>query len=472
MIRGILMQLRKIHIATHMFMLTIIVGILCGIGALIFRGLVAFTHNLFFLGRLSFICHETVHTQPSLWGAGVILVPLLGGFFVIWLIETFAKGERGLSVPEVMYKVRNQNGRIKPSIALTKTLASAISIGSGASIGREGPVAQVGAMISSLLGDVININEEQRKFLVVAGVAAGTAAIFNAPLAGTAFAVELFLTSFNILNIILIFLASLIATSIDTYIIGNGSVFSVQATYHFNGYLKLLIHIFSFILLGSILGIISTLFIRGVYWIEDLFVLIFKNPYIRHMTGMLLIGLLLYFFINVFGHYYIEGIGFATIQDCLNLLLTNSWVLLLLGLCKLFATCLSLGTGASGGIISPNLCVGAILGLCFGLIFNYFFPLVAINPALFVISGMAGIMGSVTGALVTAVLLVFEITNNFYSILPSVVTVISSYVVRLQFNRESIYSLKLFRRGIPFRKLYITNWIDKLLGIEKQITDK
>jgi CIC family chloride channel protein len=442
------MDFKGLRYYVCMILLACLVGMLAAVGAMLFQALVAFSHNLFFLGQFSFIYHENSHTPPSMIGAGVILIPALGAIIVSYLIDRFAKDERGLSVPEVMYKLHHQDGKIKPSIALAKTLASIVSIGSGASIGREGPVAQIGAAISSLLSDFIHITVEQRKMLVAAGVAAGTAAIFNAPLAGAAFAIELFLDARNTLNILLMLLAASVATVIEKLTLDRHALFSVNIAYHFTTYVDLLTHLLVLILFGVILGVITVILIRGIYWTEDLFAAFFKNPYFRHVVGMFLVGVLLYLFLIYFGHYYVDGIGFSTIQDCLNGVITRPWLLFLLVVGKLFAVCLSLGTGASGGVLSPSLFIGAVLGACLGMIFYALFPAATINPVIFVVLGMAGITGGATGAIATSVLLVAELTNNLAIVLPACIVAIVAYQVRKQFCRQSIYTMKLFRRGI------------------------
>ena len=347
-----------------------------------------------------------------------------------------------------MYKIRYQEGKIHPVTALAKSLASAISIGSGASIGREGPIIQMGAAISSLLSDIVNLSVEQRKILLAAGAAAGTAAIFNAPLAGIAFAVELLLISINISAVLLIVIATITAAFINTFLFGNTPIFSVQTTYHFSGYSWLAIHLMLFVVLGIVVGIFSAVFIRGVYWLEDILKFWFKNDYLRHMTGMLVIGILLYLMMNSFGHYFIEGIGYATIKDCFEGVLVNPWFLLLLFVCKLFATCLSLGFGASGGVFSPTLFMGATLGSFLGLIFNYYFQSMGINPIIFTIVGMAAAVGSTTGAVIMAIVLTFEMTRSLQAVLPMMISVFAAYFTRRTFCHQSIYTLKLYRRGI------------------------
>jgi CIC family chloride channel protein len=191
----------------------------------------------------------------------------------------------------------------------------------------------------------------------------------------------------------------------------------------------------------------STLFIRSIYWFEDAFSWLFTNRYLRHTVGMFIVGIMLYIFMRLFGHYYIEGIGYSTIQDILNALITNPWLLLCLALGKLLVTCLSLGTGASGGVFSPALFLGAALGVLFGLLFNYFFPNIAINPVLFAMIGMAAMVGSATGAIITAILLTLEMTRDYYAIFPLIITTVIAYVVRKKICRDSVYTLKLTRRG-------------------------
>ncbi len=436
------------RMSVWMLFLAMIVGILAGIAAIVFQGLVAFFHNVFFLGHFSFKYHENVYTYPSAWGIGVIFIPILGGLAVIWLIETFARDEKGLSVPEIMYKLRKQNGNIRPKIALAKTLASVISIGSGASIGREGPVVQMGAAISSFLGNIIHIHPVQRKLLVAAGVAGATAAIFHAPLTGIAFVIELFVTSTHLFLLVLISLSSMTAILVEHSILGSSVIFSIHAIDHVTRYSHVLILLPVFVLLGVMLGCLSAIFIRGIYGFEDVLNRLFKYPYLRQVVSMCIIGIMLSIFITQFGHYYIDGIGFATIQDCLDGVITNPWLLMFVIMGKLLATCLSLGSGASGGIFSPALFIGATSGTFFGLLFNCLFPDAAIHPVLFTMAGMAGVTAGMTGAVVTSILLMVEITHNVFFILPVLITASTAHIVRLQCCKESVYTLKLARRGI------------------------
>src|SRR5262245_59808923 len=169
------------------------VGVIAGFGAVVFRAMIGLFHNLLFLRQWSFDYDANIHTPPSPWGAGIILVPVLGAVAVAFLVKTFAPEAKGHGVPEVMDAIYHKEGRIRPIVALVKSLASAISIGSGGSVGREGPIIQVGAAFGSTLGQVIAMPARLRAVLIAAGAGGGIAATFNTPIGGIAFAVELML---------------------------------------------------------------------------------------------------------------------------------------------------------------------------------------------------------------------------------------------------------------------------------------
>lgn len=432
----------------------VLVGILGCLGTILFRKLVAIIHNIFFLGHFSFIYNENIHTSPSPWRAGIILVPMIGGLCVIWLIEKFANDQRGLGVPEIMYTLFCKDGRIKPTDALAKTISAAITIGTGGSVGREGPVFQIGAALSSVVGDLTNLSAPQRKILIAAGVAACTAVIFNAPLSGVIFATEILLSPISLFGLLLIIVSTFFAVTTEYFLIDMEPIFTIQLPNHVGA--NATIHnIILFVFFGIVIGFISVIFIRSFYWFEDFSNGYFKNPYFRHMTAMLFVGFMIFLFISLFGHYYIEGTGFATIQDCLNNRILNPWLLLLLVFTKLVATCLTLGSGASGGIFSPSLFIGATLGSAFGVIINYLFPSFGVDPVLFALIGMAAMLGSTTGALITSIVLISEMLRNFQFILPIIVAVSIAYFVRHYLCSENIYTLKLSRRGIDLhRKFY------------------
>jgi CIC family chloride channel protein len=439
---------KRILGAFSFFLLSILIGVVAGLGGVAFRGLIAFFHNLLFLGKFSVIYDANSHTPPGPWGPFVILVPVLGAVGVTFLVKNFAPEARGHGVPEVMDAIYYNKGMIRPVVALIKSLASALSIGSGGAVGREGPIVQIGSSFGSTIGQILRMPVWQRIILIASGAGSGIAATFNTPIGGVLFAVELMLLELSVRSIIPVAISAATATYIGQLFFGPRPSFVIPnfETLYFqiNNPLLLL----SYGGLGVLLGAASTLYIKSIYAFEDFFNERIKtNPYIRHTMGMLLLGIIMYFLMTTMGHYYIQGVGYATIQDILSGTLFQPSVLLLLFLLKLFATSLTLGSGASGGIFSPSLYLGATLGEAYGVMLRQLFPGLAIHPPAFAIAGMAGVVGGATGAPMAAIVMIFEMTLNYNVVIPMTITVAISYGVRKILSPESIYTMKLARRG-------------------------
>lgn len=345
--------------------LVLVVGIVTGLGAVVLRGLIGFVHNLLFLGHWSFAYDSSLFTPPSPWGALVILVPVLGGIGVTFIVTTFAPEAKGHGVPEVMDAIYYQNGVIRPVVAVAKSLASALAIGSGAAVGREGPIIQIGSALGSTFGQIIRMSMGQRIILVASGTGAGIAATFNTPIGGVLFATELMMPEISVNTFLPVALATGTATFIGRLFFGAQPAINVPAALsplpaEPSSALILLLYV----VLGAVVGVAAALFVRSLHWAEDLFDGV-PGRYFRHALGMLLVGVLIYALMHWGGHYYVEGVGYATIQATLTGQLPIAWFLLLLYVCKLFATSVSLGSGSSGGIFSPSLFMGATLGGAF-----------------------------------------------------------------------------------------------------------
>ena len=429
-------------------LLAVLVGLVSGLGAVVFRGLIAAIHNLLFLGQFSFVYDANAHTPPSPWGPLVIFVPVLGAAGVAFLVGKFAPEAKGHGVPEVMDAIYYHNGVIRPVVALIKSLASALSIGSGGSVGREGPIVQIGSSFGSTLGQIIAMPPWQRITLIAAGAGGGIAATFNTPIGGILFAVELMLHEVSARTLIPLAISTATATYVGRLAFGPYASFVIPALetryLHVTNFWLLL----CFVGLGILLGTVSVVYIKSIYAFEDFFEKRVKgNYYARHMTGMLVVGVLMYVLMAGQGHYYIEGVGYATIQDVLSGALSAFWLLMLLFVMKLLVTSLTLGSGASGGIFSPSLYLGATLGAVYGIALNWCFPGIDKNLPDFAVAGMAGMVGGATGAAVTAIVMIFEMTLDYRIIIPITITVAFSYGVRTMLCRESIYTLKLARRG-------------------------
>jgi CIC family chloride channel protein len=444
-----------------MLLCALAVGLIAGFGAVVFRAVIGGFHNLLFLGRWSFDYDANVHSPPSPWGAWIILVPVLGAIGVAFLVKTFAPEAKGSGVPEVMDAIYRKDGLIRPIVAVIKSLASALSIGSGGSVGREGPIIQVGAAFGSMVGQVVAMPARQRALLIAAGAGGGIAATFNTPIGGIVFAVELMLPFATPLSLLWVGLSCVTATFIGRVFFGDLPSFNVPSLSVIVPSLPLvegsalaLPVLPWFALLGLILGVLAWLLTRGIYWFEDLFDAMPGNYYTRHISGMLLVGLVMYGFMALseryFGqpnHYYVQGVGYATIMDILRGELTASGFLLLLVGAKLLVTCLTLGSGASGGVFSPSMFLGAALGGCFGSTLLHVLPDLPMAPAHFAYAGMAGMVGGTTGAVLTGTIMIFEMTRDYTVILPVILTVVLACAVRNWLSPSTIYTLKLLRRG-------------------------
>lgn len=432
-----------------MVILALVVGIFGGIGSIIFRGIIGFVQNFALYGKFSFDYDPLHYIAASHWGAGIILVPVAGGLLVTWIVNTLAPEARGHGVPEVMNAIYYKGGHIRPVLVAAKALASAVSIGTGGSVGREGPIIQIGSAFASALSGLFTIPARQRVVLVSAGAAAGIAATFNAPIGGLAFAMELLLVSISARTVSLVALATVTACFIGRLYNGIEPSFPIADLAPFEqAHLTELYLLLLCAPLGILIGAAATLFIHSIYWFEDTFAALIKNTYLRHSVGMIILGVIIYLLQQYAGHYYVASVGYGTIMDILGNMLTSPGFLLLLFALKLLATGLTLGSGASGGIFSPSLFLGATLGAAFGQLVTGLFPEAQLHPVIFAIAGMAAMVSGTTGAVITAITMTFEQTRNYTIILPIILTVAISHTTRARLTSETIYTLKLMRRGI------------------------
>ncbi len=438
-------DIRQISLVS-LSILALVVGIVTGFGAVVFRDLIGLIHNLLFLGQFVMRYDANLFTPPSPWGAGIILVPVLGGLAVTFLVSTFAPEAKGHGVPEVMDAIYYKGGVIRPVVAVVKSLASAIAIGSGAAVGREGPIIQIGSALGSTLGQIVRMPPGQRIILVASGAGAGIAATFNTPIGGVMFAIELMMPEVSVRTFLPVALATGTATFIGRFFFGPQPAFDVPHLAPISVDATSAITLCLYALLGVVVGVAAAGFVRGLHVLEDLFDKI-RERYTRHVVGMLLVGILIYTLQQRFGQYYVEGVGYATIQVILGGQLSMAGLLVLLFVCKLLATTLSLGSGSSGGIFSPSLFMGATIGGAFAAgLAALHLPLTIDIPA-FAMVGMGAMVGGGTGAVMTAVTMIFEMTRDYTIVLPMIVAVAVAVGVRRVLSRENIYTLKLARRG-------------------------
>ncbi len=415
-------------------LLAVLVGFVAGLASIVFKIMIHFFQSQFWKGT-SII--STVSSQP--WYITVI-IPALGAVIISPFIYYGAREAKGHGVPEIMEALVFRGGRIHTKVAAVKALASSICIASGGSVGREGPIVQISSTIASSLGRLFHTNERGLRTLVAAGAGAGIGATFNAPIAGSLFAVEVLLGEFGIFSFSPVIIASVIATFTSRSITGDFSAFDVPAYT-----LSSIYEIGPYILLGIMSGLIAIIFIKSIYFFEDKFDSLRIHPLVKPVMGGLMVGLL------GLGLPQILGLGYDSIDICLK---TQTGILLalLLVFAKIISTSLTLGSGGSGGIFAPSLFIGAMSGNFVGSIFHSVFPNSISSPGGFSLVGMGAVAAAATHAPITAIIIIFELTNDYKIILPLMLSCIISSFMAAGLQKESIYTMKLKRRGILFKE--------------------
>jgi chloride channel protein, CIC family len=427
--------------------LALLVGIMTGCGAVGLRLLIGLFHNAFYNGTFSIWYDANISEGPSRFGNWVWLSPVLGGLVVVFLVQRFAPEAKGHGVPEVMDAVFYKRGNIRGQVALIKSLASALSIGSGAAVGREGPIIQIGAALGSAFSQAIRLATGQKITLLAAGAGAGIAATFNTPLGGVLFALEILLPEVSNRTFLPVVIATGAATTIGRILIGPAPAFVVPNIQLLMAPSLGVEEAIAVILLGILCGVASWGFIRLLVVMEDGFPKLPGNAYTQNVIGMAVVGLMMVALTHAFGHPYVDGVGYGVIQSVLDDQMTGMGLLALLFVLKLLATTISLGCGASGGIFSPSLYLGATLGAAFAGLAGIILPHAGLTIPSAAIVGMAAMVGAGTGGVMTAIVMVFEMTRDYAIIVPVIVAVAVAAGIRRALIGETIYTIKLRHRG-------------------------
>ncbi len=425
----------KVSQTTYIIIIASIVGILAGFGAVGFRLLISFFQEIAIGAKESVV--PALREMP--WYIKLI-IPGIGGAIVGPLVYFFAREAKGHGVPEVMQDVALKNGVIRPRVVLVKSLASALTIGTGGSVGREGPIVQIGSAIGSTLGQLIKVSPERLKILVGCGAAAGIAATFNAPIAGAFFALEVILGNFALLSFSPIIISSVLATAVSRAFLGDYPAFIVPE-YSLVSVWEILLYV----CLGIVAGGVAVMFSRMVYKFEDIFDDIPIPDYLKTPIGGLIMGVMIIFIP------YVYGVGY----EAIDLALTGNMVwyaALFLIFIKLFATSVTIGSGGSGGIFAPSLFLGAVTGSSFGSLVGFLFPSITADSGAYAMVGMGAVVAGATHAPITSILILFELTSDYKIILALMVACTISTVMARKLNDDSIYTLKLKRRGISLNQ--------------------
>ena len=436
-----------------MLVTSLIVGIGAGLGAVLFRRLIDWIHN--------FAYNDIAGILAEWHPLHLIVIPALGGAIVGPLVYYFAREAKGHGVPEVMEALELRGGKIRPRVVVVKSLASSVCIASGGSVGREGPIAQIGSALGSLIGQLLKLSEDRVRTLVACGAAGGIAATFNAPIAGAVFALEVLLRRFGSVYFGAVVISAVTADVIAHYFEGDSRTF-LTPEYTMQSPWELLLYT----LMGFIAALAAVGFSRLLYFSEDIWGLIRIPEPAKPLLGGILLGLLGIFSYQIDGFPRIFGVGYETIENTLfsQLTLQVTFGLLLL---KLVATTLTLGSGGSGGIFAPSLFMGAMLGASFGQIAHTIFPEIVAPSGAYALVGMAAFFGGAAHAPITAILILFEMTGDYQIILPLMLSTVLSTIVSRNLSPDSIYTLKLKRRGVELSQ--DTQAIDLMQGVTAEI---
>jgi len=406
---------------------------------------------------------EAAHTfafghgdTPGLYDGRIwmlILLPAAGGLAVGIITSAFAKEAKGHGVPEVMDAMSRMSGIIRGRVAAAKAVASALTIGTGGSAGTEGPIVQIGAAIGSRLGQFLQIHPRQMGIVVACGVSAGISAIFNAPIAGVMFALEIFLRDFTFKTFSPIVFSSVISCSIMHALRSDdAAIFEVNSLrevgYLFSGY-----ELPFFLVLGLFSAIVAVIFIRALYLTEDFSDWLRVPDFLKPAIGAALLGSCGAIYVSMSHDAAVPaffGNGYPTIKFLLEssvLTSTIPWLLLLCAL-KGLATCFTLGSGGSGGVFAPSLLLGATLGAAFGMALTWLGWIDPSSVSAYSLVGMAAVIAGTTHAPLTAIVMLYEVTREPKVILPVMFAAIVATAGAQLMLKDSIYTLKLRRRGV------------------------
>lgn len=417
-----------------MVSLGLFVGIVGGFGAVGFRHLINFIQSLAYGSSAELL--DVISSIP--WYMR-IAIPTIGGLIVGPIVYFFAREAKGHGVPEVMYAVALKQGIIRKRIVFIKALVSAVCIGTGGSVGREGPIVQIGSAVGSTLGQIFNVSSNRMRTMVGCGAAAGIAATFNAPIAGSIFALEIILGEFEIASFSPIIISAVSATAISRHFLGNIPAF-ILPEYILHSPMEFPLYA----ILGAFCALVAVGFTLFLYRAEDAWDAIKFPEYLKAAIGGLIMGAMGLVFPHVL------GVGYGAIDLALMVKL-SWWYMALLVLFKILATSITIGSGGSGGIFAPSLFMGAMAGGAFGSIVNGLFPSVVISPGAYAVVGMGAVVAATTHGPLQAILIIFEMTDNYKIILPLMITCIISCLVARKLCGESIYTFKLIRRGINIK---------------------
>lgn len=418
--------------------LAVVVGLASTGAAWVLLKLIGGITNLALFHRLSWSHTDLADLEPSGW----LPVAAVTGAVVVTLLARWAPNIRGHGIPEAMEAVLVRQSRVNPRTAVGKPLSIAVSLGTGAPFGAEGPIIVTGGALGSILGQLLPLTPSERKILLGCGAAGGTAAIFGAPIAAVVLAIELLLFEFSARAIVPLLVASSVAGGARVALFGSQPLFRVEH-HEFSGLGELWI----FVVLGAVCGLLAVVICRGLFRVEALYRrLPFGEAWhpLLGAAGFALIGLAVP---------RVLGTGYGTIQDVLSeRLALGTLAVVCVG--KLVAWWVALGSGTSGSLLAPTLLVGGSFGALVGTLIDDLVPSLEISVAAVALVAMAATFGATTGARLTAIVFAFELTRDYNAILPLMLATVVAELVASPLLEQNLLTEKLARKGISVPRGY------------------
>jgi len=435
---GLLESLRRLtrNVQVILSLLAVVIGVTSGLAAIGFRYAIDYVQRLGF----GFGGEQVATLAGALPGWRILLVPLLGGLAVGLLVHFFMPGRRPRGVADVIEANALRGGRMSLIDGLRAAVVNAISIGSGASVGREGPVVHLGASLGAWVSKRLHLRRTSSRTLLGCGVAAAVAASFNAPIAGTFFALEVVVGHYALTAFAPIVIASVIGTMVSRMHYGDFPAFILPEVPGVASFWEFP----AFALLGCVAAVIAIMFMRLVFLTEDVLDKTALPRWARPALGGLALGVIALAFPQVL------GVGYEATDAALSGLYPL-WLLIALVVLKTAATGISLGCGFGGGVFSPSLFIGAMLGGAYGMIATQAFPELSSGHGAYTIIGMGAVAGAVLGAPISTILMVFELTNDYAITIAVMIATSTASIITHQYQGHSFFTWQLARRGLKLK---------------------
>src|SRR5215510_6187402 len=423
-----------------------LIGVAGGLGAQLFVWLLNVAERLLLAGLAGYHAPEpgSLDPRPLIGPWGLWLIPVattLGGLVSGILVYTFAPEAEGHGTDAAVEAFHFKGGKIRPIVPLIKAIASAITIGSGGAAGREGPTAQISVGVGSILASLLRLSDEERRILVLAGMAAGLAAIFRSPLGMAIFAVEILYSgmAFETEALIYTVIASVVAYAVNGLFVGWSPIFYFPQTVHFTDPIALV----GYVILGVVAGVVGAIEPPIFYGIRDLFRPLKVPNHIKPAIGGLLMGLLAVAVPEIISS------GYGWVQKAMTGGYIG-WSLIFLALAKILAMSLTISSGGSGGVFGPNVYIGGMVGAWVAFVMDQFMPGAGFSPAAFAVVGMAAVFAGTARVPIATLIMVSEMTGGYGLIVPSMLATTVAFVVQRTVSTRFRYP-RLYEAQVELR---------------------